>query len=238
MNPYEVMGLGHDADVVDIQSAYRNRAKVLHPDKPNGSEELFRELQQAYDILSNPRRRERYDQTGSINDSKATPDRVRKFIKLTMNAVIKARTNSGQTDDPTAENICAKIMGSMRNARRQLDNRIIGVQKELKRCEELTARFELNQGDQEDIVRIILEEEKKLVICELEECEDAKAINIEALAIFGKYSYKVGPGKEGQFNPGPTTQRTGFGMTNEEIRQLVLRRGLTNRTRSRNDLDV
>lgn len=223
MNPYDIMGLRRDADVVDIQSAYRNRAKIVHPDKPNGSETLFQELQEAYDILSNPRRRERYDQTGSINDSKATPDRVRKFIKLTMNAVVKARTNSGHTDDPTAENICAKIMGSMRNARRQLDTRIISVQKELKRCEELIDRFELNQEDQEDIVRIILEEEKKLVMIELEECEDAKAINVEALAIFSKYSYKVGSGKEGQFNPEPTIQRTGFGMTNEEYRQFILR---------------
>jgi curved DNA-binding protein CbpA len=62
---YRVLGIDSDASQEELQTAYRHRAKVLHPDA-GGSAEAFSELAQAYEILSHPKRRERYDRTGEV----------------------------------------------------------------------------------------------------------------------------------------------------------------------------
>ncbi|MCH1867449.1 DnaJ C-terminal domain-containing protein [Nocardioides sp. CFH 31398] len=63
---YEVLGLSRDADPSEIQRAYRRLARTLHPDvnKDPGAEEGFKELSEAYDVLSDPDQRRRYDAFG------------------------------------------------------------------------------------------------------------------------------------------------------------------------------
>ncbi len=63
---YEILGVSRDADPSEIQRAYRKRARTLHPDvnKDPGAEESFKELSEAYDVLSDPDQRARYDAFG------------------------------------------------------------------------------------------------------------------------------------------------------------------------------
>jgi curved DNA-binding protein len=63
---YEVLGVARDADQSALQRAYRKRARMLHPDvnKDPGAEEEFKELSEAYDVLSDPDQRKRYDAFG------------------------------------------------------------------------------------------------------------------------------------------------------------------------------
>jgi len=61
---YRLLGIPPDADQQRIRSAYRSLAKRFHPDTNRGSEaaaELFRQVNNAYRILSDPERRARYD---------------------------------------------------------------------------------------------------------------------------------------------------------------------------------
>ena len=71
---YSVLGISRDASPLEIKKAYRRLAHRYHPDKnPDSSraEERFREATEAYEILSNKEKRERYDLLGAKND---TPD--------------------------------------------------------------------------------------------------------------------------------------------------------------------
>ena len=64
---YEVLGVGKDASEADIKAAFRKRAKECHPDlHPNDktAEDRFKELNEAYEVLSDGNRRARYDQFG------------------------------------------------------------------------------------------------------------------------------------------------------------------------------
>jgi curved DNA-binding protein len=63
---YEVLGVPRDADQSEIQRAYRKRARTLHPDvnKELRAEEAIKELSEAYDVLSDPDQRKRYDAFG------------------------------------------------------------------------------------------------------------------------------------------------------------------------------
>ncbi|PGH32485.1 hypothetical protein GX50_04722 [[Emmonsia] crescens] len=74
INPYEVLGVEENATADQIKSAYRKQALKHHPDKapPNSKESAhkkFQELAFAYAILSDPRRRRRYDTTGNTAES-------------------------------------------------------------------------------------------------------------------------------------------------------------------------
>jgi molecular chaperone DnaJ len=64
---YEVLGLERSAGPDEIKKAYRALALKFHPDKNQGdkvSEEKFKELGEAYEILSDPQKRALYDQHG------------------------------------------------------------------------------------------------------------------------------------------------------------------------------
>ena len=60
---YEVLGVSKDADPKEIKKAYRKLAVKHHPDK-GGDEHLFKEINAAYEILSDEKKRELYDKYG------------------------------------------------------------------------------------------------------------------------------------------------------------------------------
>lgn len=69
-NLYEILGVSKDAPQGEIKSAYRKLAKTYHPDlNPNNEKaaELFKEINQAYEILSDETKRRHYDQFGEAS---------------------------------------------------------------------------------------------------------------------------------------------------------------------------
>jgi molecular chaperone DnaJ len=78
---YEVLGVSKDASEKDIKSAYRKLAMKYHPDRSDASdaEEMFKELSEAYAVLSDPDKRRQYDQFGhaGINSQYSQEDLFR-----------------------------------------------------------------------------------------------------------------------------------------------------------------
>jgi len=60
---YDVLGVQRDAKPAEIKSAFHAKSKIMHPDRPGGSEAAFQELQEAYKVLSDAPARRDYDRT-------------------------------------------------------------------------------------------------------------------------------------------------------------------------------
>lgn len=61
---YEVLGVNKSASEDEVKKAFRKAAIKHHPDKEGGDEEKFKEANEAYEVLSNPEKKQRYDQFG------------------------------------------------------------------------------------------------------------------------------------------------------------------------------
>ena len=63
---YEVLGVSRGADQDEVKRAYRRLARKYHPDvnKDPGAEDKFKEINRAYEVLSEPEIRARYDRFG------------------------------------------------------------------------------------------------------------------------------------------------------------------------------
>ena len=61
---YEVLGVGKNASADEIKKAFRKAAVKHHPDKEGGDETKFKEINEAYEVLKDQQRRQRYDQFG------------------------------------------------------------------------------------------------------------------------------------------------------------------------------
>lgn len=66
---YEILGVSKDATSRDIQKAFQQKARKLHPDvnKEPDAEEKFKEVSEAYAVLSDEQKRARYDAMRSGN---------------------------------------------------------------------------------------------------------------------------------------------------------------------------
>src|SRR5512137_667726 len=64
---YEILGVKRDASADDLKKAFRHLARKYHPDLNKGSreaEEKFKEINEAYQVLSDPQKKAQYDQVG------------------------------------------------------------------------------------------------------------------------------------------------------------------------------
>jgi molecular chaperone DnaJ len=89
---YEVLGVGRDAPLEEIKKAYRSMALKFHPDRNPGDEaapKRFKEAAEAYEVLSDSEKRQRYDRYGhaglngsAFHDFRSTDDIMSAFSEI------------------------------------------------------------------------------------------------------------------------------------------------------------
>jgi DnaJ-class molecular chaperone len=128
-DPYTTLGVKKDATQDDIQKAYRRLAKKLHPDlNPGnkGAEEKFKEVAAAYDLLSDPDKRARFDR-GEVDASGAERPRQQYYRDFADQGGWSAYTNNSGFSDfgdfAGTDDILSEIFGRAGRRRRGQDVR-------------------------------------------------------------------------------------------------------------------
>ncbi len=93
---YQTLGVQKDASHAEIKKAYRTRAKKSHPDA-GGSPEEFHEIQKCYAVLANPIRRQKYDETGRIEEEERFDKQVQNELQTL--AILLFVTNDYTRED-------------------------------------------------------------------------------------------------------------------------------------------
>ena len=203
MNLYEVLGVANDADTKTIKSAYRKLSKEYHPDA-GGERDTFERIKLAFDVLSDPERRKRYDTTGRVDMSPITKERVKEMIRNAVIGMVNG-PRSGQMDDPVWTDVRTKVLLSISESRQEIQNNMANTQRKLERVTRLLERFKSKTD--EDPVGDALREQQKNLEDETIQHENAMELSLELEKVFKSYDYEVGPGPEGQFSPGPPRRR-------------------------------
>ena len=71
MDYYSILGVPRNASQDDIRKAYKKKSMQHHPDRPDGSEEQFKRINEAYSTLSDPQKRQHYDTPQPRFDSRS-----------------------------------------------------------------------------------------------------------------------------------------------------------------------
>lgn len=87
MTHYETLGLQPDATPEEIKRAFRAKASAAHPDK-GGTTEAMQAINRAHEVLSDPKRRARYDATGTDSAEPTLDDEAKQMLAQVFEGVI------------------------------------------------------------------------------------------------------------------------------------------------------
>jgi molecular chaperone DnaJ len=123
---YEILGIPRDAQPTEIKAAYRKLARTLHPDvnADPADQERFKEITGAYEILSDPAKRRRYDEFGSAGPQGAPFTDIQDLFDVFFGGGFGVRTRGPRSRIRRGEDLRARVRLSFRES-------VFGVQQEM-----------------------------------------------------------------------------------------------------------
>lgn len=178
---YDNLEVPVDASQETIKKAFRRKAMKHHPDR-QGDKEAMQNIQQAYDVLGDPERRARYDETGEINQPPPIEPQARQALYGMLNSVIDKL--DVDYDDPliaARQEIRAMITENDKVAEAQKE-KIAARQKALKRLVHLEGSV---------AVREALETAILTLQADLEKQAKAQALCRAVLDLLAEFEYRA-----------------------------------------------
>lgn len=190
MNPYEKLGVAPDAKLADIKKAYRELSKMAHPDMAGGDREIWEELVLAYEILSDPVRRKKFDETGIDEQSRITPAMIRANLR---NAIQYMMPEGPMRKSPPGlkflyKDPLTRAIDRVRGAIQVQEDRI--VVKELEREELMELKIRLATESDDDVLGSLIQERLDEIDQSIKQEKDTIELANRSIEVLEKYTYK------------------------------------------------
>jgi hypothetical protein len=167
---YQILGVSEKADAKEIKKAYRALAKIHHPDK-GGDEEEFKAITEAFEILSDPDKRKRYDRGEDMADYQSPTDMAKSNLCRVYDVI---------TDSPSFMADISDLIAAMRA---EINEKTQNMNSDLEDVEIAVKRYTgvLNRIKNSDILTLHTE----ATISHLEARKDqiTEAINIQGIML-------------------------------------------------------
>ena len=138
MTLYEVLGVAPDATPEQIKKAYQRLAMKYHPDRMEGGDDRhFKKIQGAYEVLSDPERRELYDATGETEKP-----------KMDAAETLVSQLFAGAVDNNVKGDLIEQITKLVKQASANMNNEILKARTEVEKLARYRGRIKrTDDGD-------------------------------------------------------------------------------------------
>lgn len=204
MDLYETLGVERDATMIRIKAAYRRLVKKWHPDLNKSAEapDRFRAIQYAYDVLSDPEKRRRYDAGETVEEKpQADPVEVRAMRAIEMVVLGVLETHDSKL--PGDIDFIAVVTSEIGEMIKMIDSSLAGavaLDKRADKIGQVIARIARENPDREDraVIPPLHSQVNKLRAmskAERDDLLDRRAVMESALRMIKaeRYSYRVDP---------------------------------------------
>lgn len=172
---HEELEVAKDATVAEIKRAYRKKALKHHPDREEGDTEEFKRVTKAYQVLIDPVKRQRYEETGCEDEPRGTSTGVlASLFSVTVSELLSSKIDPSKVD----------LIGKIRTKLHRLKSDVVASEKEgqrrIKDLETIKARL---TSESEDLLLEVLQSQiddhnrtlaqHKVQLLEFQQCEEA-----------------------------------------------------------------
>jgi curved DNA-binding protein CbpA len=184
MSLYDTIGVDKKATLEDIKTAFRKRAKEMHPDK-GGNEKEMSALTKAYGILSDEQKREHYDKTGQEdqgdNENKAISIMLQEWAKCISQAIDSKKTTSINLQRRVQEGL-KKQLSNVRENRSKYSEVLKGMKAVRERVK--------NKGNHKMLVEQMIDQQIAQTNTTITHIDNDEKLLIQAIAINDEYDYE------------------------------------------------
>ena len=171
-NPYQILGVDPGSSDEEIKAAYKKAAQAAHPDRKGGSPERMSEVNQAYQLLSDPDRRAQYDSGASTVPPIPLERRAKDFLLGLAAIVIRTA--------PLSANMVTLLVNGIGNHKTSLRE---SRAKTLSELEGLRQRLQRLKGPPENFLEDLIKQEivkgeRLLLIYDADELVMGKSLEI------------------------------------------------------------
>lgn len=189
MSLYDDLGIKPNAKPPAVRKAYIKKAKKAHPDA-GGSAEAFKKIKEAYDVLSNPERRERYDRDGTTDEPRdLRTARAMEMIGASFDATIKR--GDMQIDWARTTDIVAVMKSGLKAIHDKCKEQLTEADRILEMLREMFVRLETRP--ERDVVGETIAGRIKGLQMQREKIALDFDASVSALAMLEGYIYRLDP---------------------------------------------
>ena len=182
MNLYEELELQKDCTAEEIKQQFRSLANKYHPDKQGGDAEKFKRIKLAYEVLSDPKRREDYDKTGNTKP----PSNFRSDAFEQLSIIFDGIVSQFDVDNEHLINIMKnEVINLLINAK----NGQAACEQSLHRLNVVRNKLKRKNNEGDDMLRYFLERKISIREQELSEFPDRIQSFGVMLEILENYEY-------------------------------------------------